>query len=109
MRRHPRGDLSRRLRAFLLAALVALPLLAALPAAACPVCYGEADGEMIQGTKWSVAFLGGLVYLVMGGGVGLVVAQRRRVLRQAAAAEEASGAPTAEPSSTDFSSDCESE
>lgn len=88
----------RRLRAFVLAALVALPLLAALPAAACPVCYGEADGEVIQGTKWSVAFLGGLVYLVMGGGVGLVVAQRRRALRQAA-----EGAPPADPSSASHS------
>jgi hypothetical protein len=73
----------RRLRAWLLAIIVALPLLAALPAAACPVCYGEAEGEVVEGTQWSVAFLGGLVYLVMGGGVGMVVMQRRRVQNRA--------------------------
>lgn len=82
MRRRAERRNSRRLRAALLAAVVALPLLAALPAAACPVCYGEAEGEVVEGTQWSVAFLGGLVYLVMGGGVGMVVMQRRRAQRR---------------------------
>lgn len=53
--------------------------LAAAPAFACPVCYGEASGSMIDGAKLSVAFLGGLVYLVIGGGVGAVLVLRRHV------------------------------
>lgn len=53
----------------------------ALPALACPVCYGEAEGGVIDGTKMSVAFLGGLVYLVLFGGVGMVLVARRRALR----------------------------
>lgn len=53
--------------------------LAAVPAFACPVCYGEASGSMIDGAKLSVAFLGGLVYLVIGGGVGAVLLIRRHV------------------------------
>lgn len=49
------------------------------PAFACPVCYGEASGSMIDGAKLSVAFLGGLVYLVISGGVGAVLVLRRHV------------------------------
>lgn len=62
-------------------AALALAAFVALPALACPVCYGEAEGGMIDGTKLSVAFLGGLVYLVLFGGVGMVVLVRRRALR----------------------------
>lgn len=47
--------------------------------AACPVCYGEASGDMIDGAKLSILFLGGLVYLVIGGGAGAFFALRRRV------------------------------
>lgn len=67
----------------LAAAIGALGLAAlwALPALACPVCYGEAEGSMIDGTKLSIAFLGGLVYLVLFGGVGMVVLVRRQALR----------------------------
>ncbi|HEX2254727.1 MAG TPA: hypothetical protein VHQ65_15785 [Thermoanaerobaculia bacterium] len=53
----------------------------ALPALACPVCYGEAEGKVIDGTKMSMAFLGSLVYLVFAGAGGLVFALRRRVRR----------------------------
>lgn len=65
-------------------ALAALALAAAwaAPALACPVCYGEASGEVIEGTRWSIAFLGGLVYLVLFGGVGMVVVARKRALAQ---------------------------
>ena len=63
--------------------LVVLALLAASagPAAACPVCYGNAEGQVIDGAKASVAFMGILVYAVMGGGVAMVVVSRRRALR----------------------------
>jgi hypothetical protein len=60
---------------------LALAALWALPALACPVCYGEAEGGVIDGTRMSVAFLGGLVYLVLFGGVGMVLVARRRALR----------------------------
>lgn len=56
-------------------------LLMAGEASGCPVCYGEAEGAMIDGTRWSVAFLGGLVYLVFMGAGGIVFALRRRVAR----------------------------
>ena len=62
-------------------ALAAASCLAAGAAAACPVCYGDAAGEVIEGTKMSVAFLGSLVYLVLGGGAGMVFAVRRRARR----------------------------
>lgn len=68
--------MSRRLQA--IAALL-VGWLAAAPAFACPVCYGEAGGSMIDGAKLSVAFLGGLVYLLIGGGVGVVLLVRRQV------------------------------
>lgn len=54
-------------------------LLGAPDAFACPVCYGEASGSMIDGAKLSVLFLGSLVYLVIGGGIGVVFLLRRRV------------------------------
>lgn len=61
------------------AVAVVLALALAAPAHACPVCYGEADNSVIDGAKLSVLFLGALVYVVIGGGVGLVFALRRRV------------------------------
>ena len=36
---------------------------------------------MIDGAKASIAFMGILVYAVMGGGVAMVVVSRRRALR----------------------------
>ena len=59
--------------------VVVLTLVLAAPAYACPVCYGAADNSVIDGAKLSVLFLGALVYVVIGGGVGLVLALRRRV------------------------------
>lgn len=53
----------------------------AAPALACPVCYGEASGGVMDGAKMSVAFLGGLVYLLLFGGAGMAVMVRRRALR----------------------------
>jgi len=77
---------SRRSRrgAWVLLALITLALLVASagPAAACPVCFGNAEGQVIDGAKASVAFMGVLVYAVMGGGVAMVVVSRRRALRE---------------------------
>jgi hypothetical protein len=65
------------------AAALALALAAAwaAPALACPVCYGEASGPVIGATQLSVAFLGGLVYLLLFGGIGMAVMVRRRAVR----------------------------
>lgn len=70
-----------RFPAAVAAGLALVAALWTLPALACPVCYGEAEGGMIDGTQLSIAFLGGLVYLVLFGGVGMVVLVRRRALR----------------------------
>ncbi len=45
---------------------------------ACSVCWGAAGGPVIHGTKLSIVFLLGLTYLVLGGGVGMVLLVRRR-------------------------------
>lgn len=75
-------------RLTLIAVLVCVTAAVALPAAGCPVCYGEAEGGVITGTKWSVAFLGALVYLLLGGAGGLVLVQRRRLRRMADEADD---------------------
>lgn len=63
------------------AAALLLTAVVAAPAAACPVCYGEASGPVIGATQLSVAFLGGLVYLLLFGGAGMAIAVRRRALK----------------------------
>ena len=64
------------------AAAVLFALLAgAGDALACAVCYGQAEGDVISGAKLSILFLGALVYVVIGGGVGVLFALRRRVRR----------------------------
>lgn len=65
------------------AALAALALALALAgdAAACPACFGETDDQMADGARWSIAFLGALVYLLIGGGLAMVLVLRRRVRR----------------------------
>ena len=62
-----------------LAAAVAAAASVALPAAghACAVCYGNASGDVIDGTRLSVLFMLGLVYLLLGGGVGMFLLSRR--------------------------------
>ena len=52
---------------------------------ACSVCWGAAQDPVVQGTKLSIVFLLGLTYLLLGGGVGMVLLLRRRALRAAAA------------------------
>jgi len=61
---------------------VAFVLLAAAPATACPVCFGEAESGIIDGVRWAIVFMGALVYALIGGGIALVIVLRRRALRQ---------------------------
>lgn len=70
------------------AAAAAALATAVLPAVAqaCAVCYGNADGRMIDGTRLSVIFLLGLTYLLLGGGVGLFLLSRRHHRKLSAAA-----------------------
>lgn len=46
---------------------------------ACSVCYGAADGNMIDGARAAIVFMLALTYLLVGGGLGMVwIARRRR-------------------------------
>lgn len=76
-------------RAVLALAFVAALLAGAGDASACPVCYGQAEGKMIDGAKLSVFFMGGLVYSVMGGGVALAFVAARRARREQEEGEDA--------------------
>lgn len=70
----------RRVAAFAVAAALAH----AGEAMACAVCWGNVDSPIIDGVKASIAFMAGLVYLVLGGGVAAMVVIRRRALAGAA-------------------------
>jgi len=48
---------------------------------ACPVCYGESDSGFLDGARLSVIFMGILTYALIGGGLGIFLALRRRVRR----------------------------
>ena len=54
---------------------------------ACSVCWGAAQDPVVHGTKLSIVFLLGLTYVLLGGGVGMMLLVRRKALR-------AAGAPT---------------
>ena len=45
---------------------------------ACSVCWGAAQDPVVHGTKLSIVFLLALTYLLLGGGVGMVLMVRRR-------------------------------
>jgi hypothetical protein len=68
-------------RAAVVLAALALALVVAAEAAACPVCFGETDDQVVEGVRWSVVFLGALVYVLMGGGVAMFLVLRRRARR----------------------------
>ena len=51
---------------------------------ACSVCWGAAQDPVVHGTKLSIVFLLVLVYLLLGGGVGMVLMVRRKHLKNAA-------------------------
>lgn len=69
----------RRLALVVLAAVVGswLPVVAS----ACPVCYGEAEGGVVDGARLAIVFMAVLVYALIGGGIAMVFALRRRALR----------------------------
>jgi hypothetical protein len=88
-----------RLPAGMRALAVALAALWARPgvAAACSVCYGAAEGDMIDGARTAIVFMLVLTYVLLGGGLGMVWIARRRI-GAASASGETPGAPTAQPS-----------
>ena len=46
---------------------------------ACSVCYGAAEGDMIDGARAAIVFMLALTYVLLGGGIGMVwIAHRRR-------------------------------
>ena len=64
---------------------------------ACSVCWGAAQDPVVQGTKLSIVFLLGLTYLLLGGGVGMVLIVRRKAMRAAGSAPTTAEAGTSEP------------
>lgn len=80
--RKPRpAESGRARRAAAVLAALALAILFAAEAAACPVCFGEADDQVVDGVRWSVVFLGALVYVLLGGFVAMFLVLRRRARR----------------------------
>ena len=47
-------------------------------ALACAVCFGPTDAPMAQGLEWSIVFMIGLTYGLIGGGAGFVIWRRRQ-------------------------------
>ena len=62
---------------------------------ACSVCWGAAQDPVVHGTKLSIVFLLGLTYLLLGGGVGMVLIVRRKAIRAAGAATSAAAGTAA--------------
>jgi integral membrane sensor domain MASE1 len=62
-------------------AFLLLALLAAPAAFACPVCVGDTDSQMAQGTNNGILFLLGIVLTVQAAFVALFVGIRRRARR----------------------------
>lgn len=63
------------------AAVLLLALVAAPAAFACPVCVGDSDSQMAQGTNNGILFLLGIVLTVQAAFVALFIAIRRRARR----------------------------
>ena len=64
---------------------------------ACSVCWGAAQDPVVQGTKLSIVFLLGLTYLLLGGGVGMVLIVRRKAMRAAGSAPATATPESIEP------------
>ena len=74
-RRRARGAQTKHLILFLAAAAM---LAAASSSVACPVCFGETDSPMVKGAEYSILFMMGMTYTLIGGGVATAVFLRRR-------------------------------
>ena len=75
--------MTRRRYLFVVVALIAF-LGTATSASACPVCIGDTDSQMAQGTNNAILFMLAMVALVQGAFVALFINIRRRtkLLRQ---------------------------
>lgn len=60
------------------ALMFTLALAVAAAASACPVCVGDTDSQMAQGTNNAILFMLAMVGLVQAGLVALFVSVRRR-------------------------------
>jgi len=60
-----------RLMVVLLA--VALGILYAAPASACSVCFGDPDSPMVKGAAAGILVLGGVVYTLLAGILGITI------------------------------------
>jgi len=71
-------------RALALAALLALA--SAAPALACPTCYGDAEGPLIDGARLGMWLLLGVTFAVQGAFVAFFLYLRRQARRAQAQA-----------------------
>jgi len=73
-----------RSKALIVILAVGFSLATAGAASACPVCVGDTDSQMAQGTNNAILFMLGMVALVQGGLIALFISVRRRTkeLRQ---------------------------
>ncbi len=60
------------------ALILAVALCMATAASACPVCFGDTDSQMAQGSNNAILFLLGIVLVVQIAFVALFVSLRRR-------------------------------
>ncbi len=60
------------------ALVIAAMLAVASTSLACPVCFGESDSPIIKGAEFSILFLMGVTYALIGGGFATVIFLRRR-------------------------------
>ena len=84
----------KRWRMILLGLATAAMLACAASSFACTVCFGDSDDPILKGAQASVLFLGGVTYMILGGGVASFFLLRRRARRlaeQNAATAECSG------------------
>jgi hypothetical protein len=69
----------RRLRAALF--VLALALVSATPALACPTCYGDAEGPLIDGARLGMWLLLGVTFAIQGGFIAFFLYLRRQARR----------------------------
>ena len=70
-------------RRIILLGLAALAMLAVASASmACPVCFGESDSPIVKGAEYSILFMMGVTYALIGGGLATAIFLRRRQRRR---------------------------